>query len=699
MVLVSLSTYVMFGFPMTGAAGGLFGFGQVLAQQVEDATTVFQDAFDAFESTPDELRPTPPGLKKSSIEFPAAPTRYEWSTLSPEGRKMIRLVTIESMNSIPSDCKPRECELLETSSAVPLVRCKIHEKDLATLPKDSYEAVSYSWLDMEAEVPLLVNEREELRVNPSLIACLQHLLRKQDKLTLWWDNICVKQTDAREIACQVALMKEIFQGAKRTYLWLGEGDTDSDLALKTLDEICPLDGEGHTSADLRADKARSLVSEGFRDRKSAASLQRTAIAKLLNRKYFERAWIYQEAAASKEIVVLIGKQELNFDRLCDAVEAYCAAEGDKMRRSDISLGNPLQIVAHGCNTLQAIRQGRAELQGNKPLGTNYLQTVLCRVAGSVKARRDHDLVYAFLGFQGGAAPIKIDYEISVGSAYNIAARSLMEQNKTLDLFAICGGQEKLDDLASWAPNWTIRLPQGQPIHQGGIEPLFNASKDMRFRPTSKENDPCQLVTHGKVIDTVAAVSGIEFKYAERNTLGIENFIRLQAHLEFVKKNSKSAVPCNRERVLKVLLAEGAFEYSRHIFDKEPVTPKKPVFDLASLLDAYDKDNMIRQSKGFGLRAEKEAYAKLRKQSLICVRKMMFVGTTGALGLAPAAVKPGDEVAILNGSRVPVVLRKFSGADGHGTTYQLIGQAYFEDAMNGEKVTWSIDNEAGEIVLV
>src|ERR1700748_3681376 len=101
---------------------------------------------------------------------------------------------------------------------------------------------------MDADVPLVINEKEILMVNPSLIACLQHLLKKEPGLTLWWDNICVKQTekglDNDEIASQVAMMKDIFSRARKTYIWLGENDADSDLALQALNEICALNGKG-----------------------------------------------------------------------------------------------------------------------------------------------------------------------------------------------------------------------------------------------------------------------------------------------------------------------------------------------------------------------------------------------------------------------------------------------------------------------
>ncbi|KAJ9612628.1 hypothetical protein H2200_004225 [Cladophialophora chaetospira] len=701
-----------------GAIGGFAAFGQTLSSVVEDATTIFQDAFDAFEETPKRLRPNPPTLEDSTIDLPIAASPYQWAKLKSDGKRRIRLVKIRGNEARPVKSEALTCKLLQSNLPFPQVKCEIITEDLDKL-SGQYDAVSYSWLDMNADIPLAINEGQTLMVNPSLIACLQHLLRKQPELTLWWDNICVKQTENDEddeIASQVAMMKDIFNRARTTYIWLGESDADSSLALQALEQICQLNGEECTSDEERASRAKALVSEGFKELDSQASLKRTAIAKFLNRKYFERAFIYQEAASSKKLFVLVGDRELDFDRLCDAVHAYCSAEGDKMRRSAISLGNPLQVVAHGYNTLEAIRRGRRELIDKNAVDPKYLQTILCRVAGSVKATRDHDLVYAFLGFQGPntAAPITIDYKIDVSTAYNNAAWALMRQAQNLELFGICGGKSRTG-LASWAPNWTLRLPQGQPICPAGIQSQFNASQGMKFaisasiakRPEVDEAPPPTLATHGIVVDTVVATSGLKFDYAKRNELGIDNFIQLRRHVEFLNEwfsKNTDARAVDDGRVMRVLLADGAFVYSRHAFDMKVLAQSRlSDSDMLSLLDAYANDAAIRKDKGGGLfgslmAQKKEAYARLRKQSLICVKKMLFVTQQGHLGLAPEQVQVGDKVCIIGGSQVPLVLRRHMDVAKH-PAYSLVGQGYLEGAMDGEMVDSTGHSKSGEILLV
>jgi hypothetical protein len=60
-----------------------------------------------------------------------------------------------------------------------------------------------------------------------------------------------------------------------------------------------------------------------------------------------------------------------------------------------------------------------------------------------------------------------------------------------------------------------------------------------------------------------------------------------------------------------------------------------------------------------------------------VGRRLITTTHGYLGLAPAAVKAGDVVAIVYGCSFPVVLRP------HGEMYQVIGESYIDGIMDGE----------------
>lgn len=75
-------------------------------------------------------------------------------------------------------------------------------------------------------------------------------------------------------------------------------------------------------------------------------------------------------------------------------------------------------------------------------------------------------------------------------------------------------------------------------------------------------------------------------------------------------------------------------------------------------------------------SDTEGYSAGRKLS---VEREFFSGTDDLIGLAPRWAKPGDEIFILQGGKVPMILRRY-GSDG---PYQFIGEAYVHGAMHGE----------------
>lgn len=66
---------------------------------------------------------------------------------------------------------------------------------------------------------------------------------------------------------------------------------------------------------------------------------------------------------------------------------------------------------------------------------------------------------------------------------------------------------------------------------------------------------------------------------------------------------------------------------------------------------------------------------------------------GNLCLINSNAKPGDDVAILHGSAVPLILRWRAE-----NRYQLVGEAIVDGMMHGEMVTWA-EEEADDIILI
>lgn len=68
---------------------------------------------------------------------------------------------------------------------------------------------------------------------------------------------------------------------------------------------------------------------------------------------------------------------------------------------------------------------------------------------------------------------------------------------------------------------------------------------------------------------------------------------------------------------------------------------------------------------------------------------------GYLGLGPKETKGGDEIWIIRGSRIPVVLRKATGKEG----YYILGHVYIHGVMHGEAMTQEFKQTFQRIGLV
>jgi hypothetical protein len=99
-----------------------------------------------------------------------------------------------------------------------------------------FEALSYTWGDPSATVPIQVNGAE-LQITLNLFLALKRLRKEREERVLWVDAICIDQGNLTERAEQVPRMRSIFQRAERVVVWLGEATEESDLAVDMLERL------------------------------------------------------------------------------------------------------------------------------------------------------------------------------------------------------------------------------------------------------------------------------------------------------------------------------------------------------------------------------------------------------------------------------------------------------------------------------
>lgn len=100
-----------------------------------------------------------------------------------------------------------------------------------------YDALSYTWGDGARTKQIMCNGKR-LPVTQTLIEALHRFRDPDNIVTLWIDQICVCQERVKERNQQVKLMGQIFKGARKVLVWLGEDYDDSSMSYRPITIIC-----------------------------------------------------------------------------------------------------------------------------------------------------------------------------------------------------------------------------------------------------------------------------------------------------------------------------------------------------------------------------------------------------------------------------------------------------------------------------
>ncbi|KLU92871.1 hypothetical protein MAPG_11833 [Magnaporthiopsis poae ATCC 64411] len=179
--------------------------------------------------------------------------------------------------------------------------------------KPSFIALSYTWGnpldehhpsyqgDYDNVKHHLCCTGERLPVGRNLYETLQQLLQGQESSPLWIDAMCINQNDPEEISHQLSLMPRIYDEASQVVVWLGKEDPTAHEAIQTLDglqcQILEATFGGPTSGLSTLIPVR----------------KRRAVANLFRRRWFSRVWTLQEAVLPARIRYLCGPYNLEAD--------------------------------------------------------------------------------------------------------------------------------------------------------------------------------------------------------------------------------------------------------------------------------------------------------------------------------------------------------------------------------------------------
>jgi len=492
-------------------------------------------------------------------------------------------------------------------------------------------------------------------------------------------------------------MKDIFQQSERTVVWLGEESEDSESAVRLIKSLA-VASRSHST---------HKIGQIFKDLKSFPPLYDPAwraLAIMLHRPWFHRAWIVQEVSVAKDVLIVCGRAVIPWDDLVCGI------------RHAVDLG--LFIAYGGSMTYQALRlfASRSNFQSHTP---PMLHDILLGNR-SFLATDARDKVFGLLSLADPedvrAMGVTPDYRLTVDRVYKQITKALLKRPDLSAFSASCVYNASLGQrLPSWVSDWSVSDPSmplksTDSLNYGDVLPNisssnldFNAARSTISQPVFGPGENT-LGLEGLLVDQVESVGALSrTRYLRHVSHMFELFVQCYDILETMKDWEVVARAHSPD---PYIAGKSHFHAYWHTLCAGRVPP-----DLASIRkDPRFKYYIITRSlrpfvrlviRWFP-RSERDTWynrlfysmfqtawrvcgfspAKIQRIGFPPERRLSnhrrMVRTKGGyIALAPRSTKQGDWIGVFRGGNLPLVVRR------DGDNFILIGESYVYGLMNGE----------------
>ncbi|KAI6842847.1 hypothetical protein KC352_g13568 [Hortaea werneckii] len=567
-----------------------------------------------------------------------------------------------------------------------------------------YDALSYTWGTGPRSKHILCNGKR-MQVTETLLAALHRFRRPRHEVTLWIDQICICQERVKERNQQVQMMGDIFKGARKVIVWLGEDYEDSRAGMQLARQLCAVAKKPHVySLDVGDLETHGLPKQGHKRWK--------ALAAILQRPWFWRTWVVQEVVLNPNVELVLGAAAMFWDEL-ESVVALLEGPAPSIWQPDqvISASElPFARINRIRIRHRRLLDARRDSASTSPADPPSLQPEqsqsdedidhpdileLLLMSRGLGATDPRDKIYALLGlskhdiepdYSQSPESIFIDFALqTLGVATNKFAKleaidgepplaSDRDFRRAILLLSCAGRQNQSLSLPSWVPDWTTTLAS---------RPLIFGLNDSRYSAGGN-----RLGVFDWKYETGLHLSGILL-----DTVQVAGSVRL----DFDPQQSAANNNATDYHALIAHWWQEAHQLSRERIDTSPgSTPYTDAFERmrrrlylcrhgyyiggSSQHMQHRRGSLLDDSEG-NPSTPNTTHSAMQTFTLGPTRgRVMFVTSTGFLGLAPHGAREGDLVFVVRGIDVPLVLRTNGDDDG---SYELIGESYVQGVMEGE----------------
>jgi hypothetical protein len=494
--------------------------------------------------------------------------------------------------------------------------------------KKHYEAISYCWGDASDLSTMVCNGRK-LTITKSSAAVLKRVRLKSNPRLVWIDRICIDQKNITERNQQVRQMKWVYESASTTLVWLGEEADSSHEAFGLVRELAEI-------AAISKYEPEKLQQRRHNVYNMSRLREWEALDALMNRQWWARAWVVQEASVSPNAIVICGSDTIEWSIFEPALSVPRSSSLEKRRFWKESGRTRSHYMKY---TLISSFIDRDE----KDIA---LKDLLVE-SRSKYATDPRDKVFAFYGLatDGHEDSPEADYSKSVERVYREVTKDIIIRDSNLSIIEYAGLSRLRLDLPSWCVDWTFGEgdDNNRPVPVRTLNWLIekfnpspsNIAGQYGLNPSASGSDPMEATFN----ESLSKLQCRGIKLDRISTVGVgateDNYV------EALKEASSFTTKC-----------------------------KNPYFT------GEEADVAIKQAAHAGFWYDCDG-KNLDEQHLDCANfnacedRRFAVTDKGYVGVVPLNVKLGDVVYVIAGCEVPLVLRHVGG------DFALVGQCYSE----------------------
>ena len=578
-----------------------------------------------------------------------------------------------------------------------------------------------------------------LPITENLYDALVELRSQEETALLWIDAICINQKDEEEKSLQVQMMGSIYSNAEMVIVWLGKGTPECDEAIKLLmaagklKDLIPVIG---SYTEEQWGLIKTFCSRQWFAR--TWTLQEAILAKnilgLCGPTQFDFHLVIHLPCFMTNL-----KRYVNLGKLVPAERSESDFKCIEMIWQWVRIVKGEDLLENDEIDIMGPRSRRFSLSTHSISESKHVFALLELLVSDMRQREVSDPkdrilapMAVFLNFVsmfstkiGKILKELINYRHDVATLYQIYTITLIILAENLDVLSQVGGNPSMPslDLPSWVPDF-----RSKPLPSLLEGTSFNASNGLgefdapscaikgKSQGSQTDNDKfyANIKLRGVLLGHVLHIQksrklSTSILLRLRKYIVSESQYKNQDYLEVISRiltadtygGTCPAPDGVQELFLAFFLLEEAVELQLYLSHAEDAS-LSAFWETQTEFLEFLEDDVQRQkiAKLVGSETETPTTAqeiieaiclmsdswthdiilswRLMKNAILGTEKFLFSTNSGYLGLAPKSSEVGDAVWIVQGAKIPFILRS-TGKE----RFRFIGEAYVHGRMFGE----------------